>query len=216
MKELWRRLRWFVHRDAFARELDEEMRHHVALKTEEQGSAELARRQFWKRHVLEGEQPRYVGRRFWEQLAQDVRYGLCQMRANKLFSALAILSLALGIGANTAIYSFMDALMIRALPVQQPGKLVILNWRAKRFPAVANGYSGSSYTEPDGSRTGRNFPYRAYELLRDRNGVFSNPFAFVSAGRFNIVIDQQAQLGEASSCQAGTSADWESDRQWAG
>ena len=53
------------------------------------------------------------------------------MAANPLFTAMAVLSLALGIGANTAIYSFMDAILLRSLPVQHPEQLVVLNWRAK-------------------------------------------------------------------------------------
>jgi predicted permease len=54
------------------------------------------------------------------------------MAANKVFSAMAILSLSLGIGANTAIYSFMDAIMTKAMPVHRPEELVIAKWRANR------------------------------------------------------------------------------------
>jgi macrolide transport system ATP-binding/permease protein len=65
-------------------------------------------------------------------------------------AAMAVLSLALGIGANTAIYSVMDAVMLRALPVRNPGELAILNWRAKQNPAVVQDHSGSGYGEPGG------------------------------------------------------------------
>ena len=131
MKTLWRRLLWFVHRDRFDRELDEEMRHHLALRAEERASVQAANRQFgnvtlWK----ERSRAMWIGT-FWEQLSQDVRYALRAMNANKLFTILAALSLALGIGANAAIYSFMDAIMIRALPVQHADQLVILNWHRK-------------------------------------------------------------------------------------
>ena len=67
---------------------------------------------------------------YLEQLAPDCRYGLRTIAANKTFSALAILSLALGIGANTAIYSFMDSLLLRSLPVSAPESLAVLNWHA--------------------------------------------------------------------------------------
>ena len=53
------------------------------------------------------------------------------MLKNRLFTALAALSLALGIGANTAIYSFMDAILLRSLPVADPASLVVLKWRSK-------------------------------------------------------------------------------------
>jgi hypothetical protein len=64
---------------------------------------------------------------FWEALAQDARYAFRGMAGSKLFTGMAVLSLALGIGANTAIYSFMDRVMFRALPVKHPEQLVILN-----------------------------------------------------------------------------------------
>src|SRR3569833_2757752 len=143
MKALWRRLQWFFHRADFERELDEEMAHHLAMKAEEQGSPESARRQFgnvtfWK----EGSRRMWTGQ-FWEELMQDLRYCLRSMKANKLFTILAMTSLALGIGANTAIYSFMDAVMLRALPVKQPEQLVLVNWRAPERSGVINGLSGS-------------------------------------------------------------------------
>ena len=58
--------------------------------------------------------------RFWSELSQDVRYGWRTMMANKTFSALAVLLLALGIGANTAIYSFMESILLRSPPVAGP------------------------------------------------------------------------------------------------
>ena len=63
-----------------------------------------------------------------EQLLQDLRYAARTILRNPAFTLLAALSLALGIGANTAIYSFMDALLMRSLPVADPASLVVLNW----------------------------------------------------------------------------------------
>lgn len=193
MKALWRRLQWFFHRAAFERELDEEIAHHLAMKAEEQGSRHSARRKFgnvtfWK----EGSRRMWVGR-FWEELGQDLRYSLRAMKANKLFTILAMVSLALGIGANTAIYSFMDAIMLRALPVKQPDQLVLVNWRAPQRSGVINGLSGSMYND-SGFSVSPNYPYRAYEFLRDHNQLFSHLFAFAHAGRLNAVIHGQASL----------------------
>ena len=70
---------------------------------------------------------------FWEQAIQDLRYALRTMARQPLFTAMATLSLALGIGANTAIFSFMDAILLRALPVPNPESLVVLNWHSKDF-----------------------------------------------------------------------------------
>src|SRR6185437_15474816 len=105
-----------------------------------------------------------------QRFAQDIRYGWRTLSKNPLFAAMAVLSLALGIGANTAIYSVMDAIMIRAMPVRNPGELVILNWRANEEP---DSHNGSTYDEPGGGKTSPDFPWPAYELLRDHNSVFS-------------------------------------------
>lgn len=193
MRTLWRRLRWFFHRASFTRELDEEIAHHLAMKAEEGGSIASASRQFgnvtfWK----EGCRRMWTGL-FWEELAQGLRYGLRSLAASKLFSALAMLSLALGIGANTAIYSFMDAIMVRALPVRQPEQLLLVNWRAPKRSGVVNSHRGSSYAE-GGEQVSPDYPYHAYELLRDQNQVFSTLFAFAEAGRLNVVVHGSAVL----------------------
>ena len=72
-----------------------------------------------------------------EQFAQDVRFGLRAMLKNRMFTALAALSLALGIGANTAIYSFMDAILLRSLPVSDPASLAVIKWAASPSPDSA-------------------------------------------------------------------------------
>ncbi len=77
---------------------------------------------------------------------------------NPLFAVMAVLSLALGIGANTAIYSVMDAIMLRALPVRNPGELVILNWRAKQESAVVHSHNGTNYDAPGGGVRESRFP----------------------------------------------------------
>src|SRR5213078_4008803 len=69
--------------------------------------------------------------RFLSELGQDIRYGCRTMAASKTFSALAVLSLALGIGANTAIFSLMESILMRSLPVADPESLVVLNWHSR-------------------------------------------------------------------------------------
>lgn len=129
-----------------------------------------------------------------ERLRQDLHYGWRMLRNNPLFAAMAVLSLALGIGANTAIYSVMDAIMLRALPVRNPGELVILNWHAKRFPPVAYSSNGSMYDEPGGGITSPDFPWPAYELFRNHNSAFSALFAYKNAGQLNLVARGQAEI----------------------
>jgi len=93
---------------------------------------------------------------FW----QDVRYGLRMLGKNPGFASVAILTLALGIGANTAIFSLMDQIMLRRLPVKNPDELVIL-----RSPGRGEGHV---WTDGDGAQS---FSYPAYKGLRDSDAV---------------------------------------------
>src|SRR5262249_49326994 len=109
-------------------------------------------------------------------------------------ATMAALSLALGIGANTAIFSFMDAILMRALPVQRPGELVILNWHTKDLPRVVHGLSGSWFNDPHTGWTSGHLPFPAFELLRANDSVLSSIFAFTNAGRLNLSSHGQADL----------------------
>jgi predicted permease len=100
----------------------------------------------------------------------------------------------LGIGANTAIYSFMDAILMRSLPVQDPARLVVLNWHAKEHPKIATNFSGSTYNTPQWGYTSGNFPYAMFELLSGPSDVFSTVFGFSGAGRLNVQIRGQADM----------------------
>ena len=95
-------------------------------------------------------------------LAQDLKYALRTLTRSPVFLAVAVASLALGIGANTAIFSLVDQLLLRLLPVKNPRELVLLN------------SPGDFY----GSNTGGNaMAYLMYTDIRDQNRVFSGMFA---------------------------------------
>src|SRR5581483_97101 len=122
-----------------------------------------------------------------EDLTRDLVFAFRALRKSPVFTLTALLSLALGLGANTAIYSFMDVIMMRALPVRDPKNLVIVNWRAKGLPKVVHSAHGDGFSGI--------LPYPAFELLRDHNDVLSAIFAFANAGRLNLVVGNQAFLG---------------------
>src|SRR5437868_14601858 len=102
-------------------------------------------------------------------MLNDLRYAFRTLRLNPLFAAMAMLSLALGIGANTAIYSFMDAILVRRLPVRDPGSLVVLQWHAKGRAEVVQSINGSMWDDPELGSVSPNLPYRIFETLRDGN-----------------------------------------------
>jgi len=122
-------------------------------------------------------------RRLAGDFAQDIRYALRTMSGRPLFTTMAALSLALGIGANTAIYSFMDSILMRALPVHDPNSLVVLNWHSTDHPAVAHNFNGSTYKDDRLGYNSGNFPYAAFELFRSRHDVLSSLFGFSGVRR---------------------------------
>jgi macrolide transport system ATP-binding/permease protein len=137
--------------------------------------------------------------RFWSELYQDVRYGIRTMIANKAFSALAVLSLALGIGANTTIYSFMESILLRSLPVADPESLVVLNWHSrppqdasKEWVHVVHGVQGILWPGDKGAMVSGMFPYAAFETLREENPVFSTLFGYFDGLSRNLAIRGQA------------------------
>src|ERR1700704_5608041 len=136
MKSFIQKLIWLGRRRRKEAEIHEELLFHLEEEAAEREQEGIAPEQAkWAAHrelgnvTLLQEHVRAVWIwTFLEQLAQDVRYALRMIWANKTFSALAILSLALGIGANTAIYSFLDSILLRSLPVSDPASLVIVQW----------------------------------------------------------------------------------------
>jgi predicted permease len=107
---------------------------------------------------------------------------------NRLFAAMAILSLALGIGANTAIYSFMDAILVRTLPINDPGSLVMLKWHSKGRSPIVQGISGTLYEDPETGRTSPNLPYRVFEIMSKNNPVLQSVAGFNIAYRTTVLI----------------------------
>jgi predicted permease len=115
-------------------EVDEEIRQHLQQLTDRyvaqgmsrEDAAAAARRQFGNLGVHEEDRHETQSFNWLENLWRDIRYGLRQLRHNPLFTTVAIATLAIGIGANTAVFTLLDQLVLRLLPVKDPSRLVMI------------------------------------------------------------------------------------------
>ncbi|MGC2511806.1 MAG: permease prefix domain 1-containing protein, partial [Acidobacteriaceae bacterium] len=167
--EFFRRLRTLFNGRRLQSDLDEEMRLHLELRAQQHAasgvSAEEARRvaqrSFGNPTLLREQSHLAWGWGWLESFLKDVAYGLRSLLRSPALTAVALLSLAVGIGANTAIFSFLDAVLLRNLPVQQPSQLVVLG------DGIDSGLS-------DVWADANLYSYSFYRDLQKNNSVFSS------------------------------------------
>ncbi len=178
LSDLRYRLRALFSRRAVDGEMDEELRFHLERQTAQYLQRGFAPEEAARRARLDFGGPQQIreecrdarGLGWLESLGQDLRYAVRTLRQRPVFAAVAVLSLALGIGANTAIFSVVDALFLKPLPVRDPARLVILG-----------------QTEDDDTST-----YALWQQIRARQDVFSDTFAY-SSTEFDLAAGGEKQ-----------------------
>ena len=194
------RLRSLLQRRRVEGELEEEFQFHVEQKTEQYIARGLDPEE--ARHAamrdMDGPEQRKEECRdmrrlnFVNDLVQDLRYGFRMMRRSRGFTMVAVLSLALGIGATTAIFSLVNAVMLKMLPVKHPEQLVVIDWRAKTWPRIS--HSGNTWGPRGGPITASSISYPAFRQLRAQNQVLSDLFVFADLEQAHLTVDGYAEI----------------------
>jgi predicted permease len=189
--ELLHGARALFRRARVERELDDELLFHLEQQVEKLVQQGLPRHEAERRARLafggieqvKEESRDTRGTRALETTLQDLRYGLRMLKKSPGFTAAVVLSLGLGIGANTAIFSLIDAVMLRMLPVRDPQQLYLV---------------GST----DGSSTGYGWTYQQYRMLRDDTPTFAALAAY-SPVRLNVGVDGSVEPTAAGQLVSG-------------
>jgi predicted permease len=182
-------------------ELDEELSFHLAMEAEKNrargvDAAEAglkARREFGGVAHISEECRDARGLNAIENLARDVRFGIRVLRRTPVFTAVAIASLAVGIGASTAVFSLVDTVLLRTLPVRNAEELVVLGWSANNSPGISSTYSNSG----GGGRFGRwhtnVFSWRMFESVR-RSGTLAETIGYSQLPRLNVMAGGESRV----------------------
>ncbi len=169
---------WLFRREQHEEELDEEVQAHLQMAAQErmergetvEQSRTCAVREFGNVTLIKEMTRDMWGFRWLEELLQDLRYGLRQLRRNPGFTTICVITLALGIGANTAVFSVVSAVLIRRLPYQHSDHLV---WVMEFWPRINN----TVVPSPD------------FLNWRDQNQVFQDVAPYGGFGELNLSDD---------------------------
>jgi putative ABC transport system permease protein len=182
LRTIWYRGRAVMRRERLDREFDEELTTHLELLVDECRRSGLshtdarreALRKLGRPVALREDHREQTGLPVLDALAQDLRYAGRILRKNPVFTGIVTLSLALGIGANVALFSLVDDLLLRSLPVRDSKRLV-------QVRQVATGFGVT--------KVGSAFPQPAFEYIRAHNQLLSEILGFSQFDRPVVAID---------------------------
>ena len=191
-----------IHPGRLDRDLDEEVRFHVEMRIEEYVRDGMSLHQARKQALMRFGNQTYVKERtrdmnilVWiESIWRDLCYSLRMMRRSPALTAAVVLALVLGLGASTAIFSIMDAALLRSLPVKNPEEIVLLKWNAQKMPGNCLFFGSLSDSEGEGI-TGWSFSSWSFEQLRQPNSRIAGVAAFQQAhGDPTIFVRGRAEI----------------------
>ena len=134
-----------------------------------------------------------LGLRFVYELAADMKYAFRMLRQAPGFTAVAVLSLALGIGANTAIFTLMETALWKTIPAKNPEQLRLFSWVSGRH-TVMDSLDGDVSSTPTRGTTSTSFSYAIFKAMQRQNSGFQAVFAFKPISHMTAVVHGQAQI----------------------
>ncbi len=191
---IWSRTRFLFVRRAVKREIDEELRFHLEQATAEriaagmtpEAAAREARKRFGNLQTVREECRRTRGASFGEALLQDARFALRMLWRSPVFTGVTVISLALGIGAGTAIFALVHAVLLRSLPVPNPHELLVLRWSGTN-PQTGNSM-GSQISDAAGHVTADSVSYPVFLSLREQCATQADVFGFAELHEMGITV----------------------------
>jgi len=203
MRTLWSRIRALFIRDRLDSRLDEEVQTHLDELTAEyvRGGATPEQARLAARRAFGGvEQMKEVHRdrrmlRAVDDVWRDVRYAARTLRRRPVFTTVAVLTLALGIGANTAVFGLINDYLFRTLPVSDPARLVTFRWTGLNDVSSLRASYGYIAGVEGGRTGGTSFPYAMFEAFRRANRTLDDLAAFAPGSRgFNAIVEGRAEF----------------------
>ncbi len=201
LRQLRFRLLSFFRKRVHESEMEEELRAHLQMEAQQRIAAgvpaaeayQAAQRSFGgveqvKEYCRDQRTFQWI-----EQFLQDVHYALRSFRKSPGFTLVAVLSLGIGIGANTAFFSLLDDVFLRSLSVERPGELVLFRWLSGP-DGLVRGVEGTIKNEPGtGLRTSTSISPFVYERMRGQEEVLTSVFGFAELQQLNIGVDGHSE-----------------------
>ena len=188
-------LRAITHRTRLEDRMDEELAFHLESRIEDlvrrglsrQEATRTAKLEFGNTLTQKEEMRASLGLRWWDDLRADLRYAVRMLANAPGFTLIAVGSLALGIGANTAIFTLAKQVLLDRLNVPHPEELLLFHWVSQKDPVVHHEWG--DWGKTNGVSYGTSFPYPIYLQLREHN---KDLFAFKNPNRMNATVNGEA------------------------